>query len=156
MKKLHRNVAIGGVIVVILGLFVWGRMIDPARTLIGLWKENGVECLSQGHQNLAQHIHQDLEIFVDDVPESVPADVGILPTCMAELHTHDVSGKIHVESVEAGKTFTLEQFLKMSGRSFDREGYTADLYANGVLSISGGKLVLEDTQKIVINYRKQP
>jgi len=57
---------------------------------------DGVEC-SIGEQN-AFHIHAHLDIFVDGEPFDVPADIGITNSCTYWLHTHDLTGIIHIES----------------------------------------------------------
>ena len=54
-----------------------------------------------GQEQLAYHIHQHLDIYDDGRPVSVPALIGIHPTgstFFADLHTHDATGIIHVES----------------------------------------------------------
>src|SRR5438128_6007894 len=52
------------------------------------------------------HVHTHLSIFLDGVALAVPADVGIVgrsPTqCFYPVHTHDRSGKIHIEAAAPG------------------------------------------------------
>ncbi|WP_152999448.1 hypothetical protein [Curtobacterium citreum] len=61
---------------------------------------------------LAEHVHTHLTILDGDVPVTVPANVGHSDRerFAAELHTHDTSGILHVESPER-RTFTLGQFF---------------------------------------------
>lgn len=66
------------------------------------------------------HVHSHLSIFLDDVALSIPEDIGILtlsPTqkCIYTLHTHDHSGKLHVEAPAPGD-FTLGQFFAIWGQ----------------------------------------
>ncbi len=57
------------------------------------------------------HIHQHLDIFVNGKKEPVPADIGIYANqFLTELHTHDASGVIHVES-PTKRSFDLAQFF---------------------------------------------
>jgi hypothetical protein len=61
------------------------------------------------------HIHQHLDIFVNGKRQPVPATVGIFDgQFLTELHTHDASGIIHVESPVA-KRFDLGQFFGVWG-----------------------------------------
>ncbi len=62
-------------------------------------------------EGTALHIHQHLDVFVDGKPVTVPAEIGIFGTqFITEVHTHDTSGIIHVESPTI-KTFSLGQFF---------------------------------------------
>lgn len=77
---------------------------------------DGVEC---GSPVDTYHVHSHLSIFVDGQARAVPANVGLIDTpvldCHYEIHTHDRSGKIHVE---AGAPFeaTLGQFFAIWGQ----------------------------------------
>ena len=63
-------------------------------------------------EKLAEHIHAHLTITDDDVPVTVPAHIGLSDgrKFAAQLHTHDTSGIVHVES-PTRDTFTLGQFF---------------------------------------------
>ena len=58
------------------------------------------------------HIHQHLDLFVDGRKVTVPANVGIDPSgaFISDLHTHDTTGIVHVES-PTEQQFTLGQFF---------------------------------------------
>jgi len=58
------------------------------------------------------HIHQHLDLFVEGRKVTVPANVGIDPSgaFISDLHTHDTTGIIHVES-PTEQQFTLGQFF---------------------------------------------
>ena len=90
-------------------------------------KELGLECL-EDHLNLEYHIHSYLRILVDGVNEPIPANVGITDICMAEVHTHDATGKIHVETVTGEKLISVETFLKLWGKPLRRPGYILTVY----------------------------
>jgi hypothetical protein len=61
------------------------------------------------------HIHQHLDIFVNGKPMPVPANIGIYDgEFLTELHTHDPSGIMHLESPVA-EHFTLGQFFGVWG-----------------------------------------
>ena len=63
-------------------------------------------------EKFATHVHARVEIFIDGEPASVPAGIGIDPAgrWISPLHTHDASGKVHVESPEVRAELTLGQF----------------------------------------------
>ena len=69
----------------------------------------GVECLL----NENYHLHSHLTILIDGVTTRVPQQIG-LTGCAYELHTHDYSGTLHVETSTA-KKFTLGQFFAVWG-----------------------------------------
>jgi hypothetical protein len=68
----------------------------------------GLELLAE--EQLAVHYHPHLEVVVDGEPVAVPANLGITATGISELHTHDDSGTIHIESA-TDKPFTLGQLM---------------------------------------------
>lgn len=59
------------------------------------------------HSGLARHDHSNLNIYINGVENSIPSSIGInTETCNQEggnmhaVHTHDATGKLHVESNE--------------------------------------------------------
>ena len=86
------------------------------------------------------HIHQHLDIFVNGKKEPVPASIGVYDgQFLTELHTHDASGIMHVES-PTKRTFDLAQFFGVWGVRLTPScvgGYCKELtpwrlYVNGV------------------------
>lgn len=69
-------------------------------------------------QRLAEHVHTHLTITDGDTPVVVPGDVGHSASerFAAQLHTHDTSGILHVES-PTRERFTLGQFFDEWGVS---------------------------------------
>jgi hypothetical protein len=69
------------------------------------------------------HIHQHLDVYIEGKHLIVPAGIGIGETFISPLHTHDVSGVMHVES-DRPRTFTLGEFFGVWGvpLSSDRIG----------------------------------
>ena len=69
--------------------------------------------------NSSYHVHPRLAIVVDGKPVTVPPNVGIDPAQdpmqMADLHTHDTSGTIHIEGMPAAR---LGQFFAVWGVPF--------------------------------------
>jgi hypothetical protein len=122
----------------------------------------GLNALSQ--EQLAFHIHQHLDIFVDGkkVPGGVPFGIGINDdSYITELHTHTPDGIIHVESARK-LDFTLGQFFAEWGVFLNRGcvgAYCNGLkwYVNGVRQRGNPqRLVLKDHQEIVLVVGKPP
>ncbi|MBI2013698.1 MAG: hypothetical protein HYS87_02650 [Candidatus Colwellbacteria bacterium] len=154
MKK-YKNLIIGiAVVAVIGGLFVWPIINDETRGMAALWNDADVNCISGHGAPLQQHIHQLLLITVDGVEETINENFGIVRSCMGELHVHGAEpNKIHLESLEKNKEFTLEQFFVVYGTAIEREGYTLEAFINGE-PYEGviAELTLEDQQSIELEY----
>jgi hypothetical protein len=105
------------------------------------------------------HIHQHLDLFVNGKHEPVPAGIGIYGgQFLTELHTHDASGLMHVESPVA-KNFTLGQFFGVWGVRLNADcigGYCQEVtpwtvYVDGQpYSGDPAKLVLKPHQEIAM------
>ena len=75
-----------------------------------------VSCDSGGH-DAAYHLHSQLAVYLPDgTSAEVPADIGVGNSCMYWLHTHDATGKLHVEA-PAATAATLADFLEIWRRS---------------------------------------
>ncbi len=88
------------------------------------------------------HVHTHLSIFLDGVAQAIPKDIGLvdedLPTfCAYPIHTHDHSGKIHVEAAAPG-LFTLGQFFTIWGQP---------LGADNVAGLTGKPIVIYITDQ---------
>ncbi|WP_106396959.1 hypothetical protein [Actinocorallia populi] len=87
----------------------WALPADPVRVA----KDLGLE-VKAGMEGDAKHEHAHLSLFINGQQQPVPANLGIDPTNnIAELHTHDARGVLHVESYSADKVFTLDQVFKI-------------------------------------------
>ena len=143
------------IVVVLAGLFILPRITGDRGSVVGGWKDTGIGCLLQGHTRLTQHIHPALAITVDGTPEATLANIGIIPTCMSELHTHDGSGVIHAESADAKKTFTLGQFFEVWGEPLLREGYILSASVDGEVVTDPASIVLRDGELIALEYTRK-
>jgi hypothetical protein len=80
-----------------------------------------VEGLSCGATVTTYHVHAHLSIFLDGRALAIPANIGIIAAtatqaaCTYFVHTHDRSGKVHLEG-PAPATFTLGQFSAIWGQ----------------------------------------
>jgi hypothetical protein len=84
----------------------------PAWPSTGTRVVDGLGCATSE----AYHIHSMLSIYQDGVRLAVPEGIGI-SSCHYDLHTHDTTGVIHVET-PVPKTFTLKQFFSLWGQPF--------------------------------------
>ena len=109
---------------------------------------------------LSMHIHPELEIYVNNEHVTIPANIGIDPTCMKAIHTHDDTGKIHLEYPEQ-YDFKLGDFFTVWGKSFNKnqlldktvdDTHTLTMTVDGQPSTEFENLIMKDGQKIVIRY----
>jgi hypothetical protein len=111
------------------------------------------------------HIHQHLDIFVNGKKETVPALIGIYGNqFLTELHTHDTSGVMHVESPKK-RQFSLGEFFGVWGVRLTKDcigGYCRPktpwkLYINGApYSGDPSKVVLIKHQEFAFVIGKPP
>jgi hypothetical protein len=99
---------------------------------------DNIDCNSK--EQFTYHVHAHLSLYINGSPVTVPAYIGIDNNnqCFYWLHTHDVSGIIHIEAPQQG-TYTLGTFFRLWDQRFSQLGYpqqlnqTADwkVYVNG-------------------------
>jgi len=101
----------------------------------------------------AVHIHQHLDIYVNGTKVTVPAQVGIGSAggFISDLHTHDASGIMHVESPTV-TSFSLGQFFAVWGVRLDAKciGGLCASGAKGLRAWVDGKPVSADPTRIVL------
>ncbi len=109
------------------------------------------------------HIHPELTIVINGEKEVLPPDIGLTPTCMNAIHTHDSSGIIHVES-PVQKDFTLGDFFAVWQKDFSKDGIldeTVDASTQIIVTVNGEVVdtyentMFRDKDKIVIEYKKK-
>jgi len=114
-------------------------------------KAIGLDALPR--EALALHIHQRMAILVNGKFVDVPAGIGIDANgkFITELHTHDNSGIIHVES-PVHRPFTLGEFFAVWGLRFSSRclgGYCTD-GKKRVWVWTDGRRVRTDPRRIVL------
>ncbi len=80
---------------------------------------SGIDCLENMPDDY--HVHPHLTIYLNGEALAIPQNIGIEsgpPRCFYTIHTHDHSGKIHIESTGPG-TFTLGQFFAIWGETLN-------------------------------------
>ena len=150
----NSSLIIGGIVVLALdlGLFVASGVAEPAPTY---WPDTEIAYIA-GHTNLALHIHPNLKTYIDGKEVAVPGNIGISGTCMAEMHTHDGTGVIHIESIEAGRTFTVADFFTILAEPLEKEAYTLSSSVNGDTGVDLGTYELKDHDVVILSYGKNP
>jgi len=61
------------------------------------------------------HVHSHLAIIKDGASLALPMNIGLPGSCNYEMHTHDQTGIIHIETPNV-KTYTLGQFFDIWGQ----------------------------------------
>lgn len=109
------------------------------------------------------HIHPELEIFVNNDKITIPTNIGIAKGCIKHIHTHDETGKIHVEAL-VKKNYTLSDFFAVFGKDFsstklldkvldDKSGITVTV--NGLKVETYENTILKDKDQIIIEYKSK-
>ncbi len=106
------------------------------------------------------HIHPNVQIMVNGKQQVIPANLGIGATCMTSIHTHDTTGKIHIESPEK-RDFTLGDFFAVWKQNFSSTqllSNTTDATHSIKVTLNGKEVstyentVMNDGDNIVISY----
>ena len=115
------------------------------------------DCLD--HNGLARHDHATLQIFINGEQESVPGNVGIMTDIcnkegeeMHAVHTHDSSGRLHIESNE-DIDIPIGVFFDIWGHHFDETGifdYRVNSTHELIMTV-GGQVINEYDDYLLIN-----
>jgi hypothetical protein len=116
-----------------------------------------------GQEGTVVHIHQHLDVWVNGKKAAVPADVGIDTTggFLTELHTHDTSGVLHVESATQ-RNYVLGQFFGEWGVKLTKSclgSFCGHLHwwVNGKKMVGNpAQLILKSHQEITLAVGKPP
>jgi len=99
----------------------------------------GLEC--QTNLSEVYHVHTHVSIILDGTALAFPNNVGRVSqtpnACFYPIHTHDMSGKIHVEAPAPG-TFTLGQLFAIWGQP---------LQTDNVAGLTGKPIVVYSTDQ---------
>lgn len=82
----------------------------------------GIECLTTMPE--AYHVHAHVTIYLDGEAQAIPSNIGVVDQqpsrCFYGIHTHDRSGKVHLEFAAPG-TYTLGQFFEVWGQPLETD-----------------------------------
>jgi hypothetical protein len=106
----------------------------------------------------AVHIHQHLDLYVAGKKVTVPAQIGIASSgaFLSDLHTHDATGIMHVESPTI-RSFSLGQFFAVWGVRLDAK-CIGSLCASGDKALHAwvdGAPVAGDPTRIVLDEHQE-
>lgn len=155
MRKFFKILLIWLVPVLILGGFI-GFLIKtaPSSSLTGDLNS----CIQ--HTGVGMHTHSNLTILLNGQKQEIPANAGISATCMRPIHTHDDTGKIHMEFKQV-RDVKLGEFFEVWGKSFSSKGIfdhqnagtkRVKLFVNGTESLEFENYIMKDEDKIEIRY----
>ena len=90
---------------------------------------DGITC--KPNMTTLYHVHAHLAVIYNGHWLQLPENIGIRPTCYYEMHTHDLTGVIHIESPSV-KNYTLGKLFDIWGEtltSTDVAGATGNVVA---------------------------
>jgi hypothetical protein len=116
-----------------------------------------------GAEGTVIHIHEHLDVYVNGKKVAVPALIGIDSAAgfLTELHSHDASGIVHVES-PTKRSFVLGQFfgewgVKLTSNCLGTYCGSLKWWVNGKrMTGNPARLILKPHQEIVIATGKAP
>jgi hypothetical protein len=117
LKLPKKLITIVGVVATIVGIGIYAAM-TPHALFQAVRAIDGIQCNSM--EQSAFHVHSHLDIIINGVYFLVPSQVGIPGNCFYWLHTHDESGKIHIEAPML-TDFTLGQFFDIWNKKLSND-----------------------------------
>lgn len=161
MKKIGYGIL---VVIVIVGLIVWGKMAAGKKNEALLNMSSRELALHMTTDMATEyHIHPELVILMNGTEVPIPKNLGVTATGMTSIHTHDDVPIIHVEA-PVKKDFILGDFFALWGKEFSITKLlddTVDDKSEIVVTVNGQKVdtyentVLQDKDKITISYQKK-
>lgn len=155
-------------LIVILFLFIYSHSffikassIEKAKILTSC----PVKISQGGHKDTKDlHYHAWLKILQDSKAITIPANLGIAGDCIRPIHTHDISGRIHIDYPKK-VTFTLGDFFDVLGQIYNdtqignlktADGYKLQLFVNGrEVKTRFRDIILKDEQEIKVVITSQ-
>lgn len=124
---------------------------NPGKDSLKYVEAAGIDVLAT--EAFEYHVHAYLTVYWNGAQVPVPANLGISPEniWISVLHTHDQSGKVHVEA-PAKMQLTLNQFFTTWNVSLGG----ATVYEDGKPVADGKNLVFRDAQTIAVVYGPAP
>jgi hypothetical protein len=108
---------------------------------------DGLSCygpLNQSRLDFIYHAHSHLAIYKDGVRQAIPQLIGVVgddnvlsTTCFYPLHTHDMTGTLHIEPLNFDRQ-TLGQFFNIWGQPLTRTNVAGQLNTPVVIYIRDG------------------
>ena len=111
--------------------------------------------------NYPIHWHPQLTIIIDDIQQSIPANIGLEAGPHKPVHTHETNGTIHIENNYPSKNnMRLGYFFEVWDKEFSSEcifDYCTDkgtltMTVNGEDNLLFDNYIMADGDVIVIEY----
>ena len=141
-----------GMALILIGANVW-ESTQPVE------EDNRIlEVCLQEHTQDITHYHTTLSIIIRGEDRAIPAETGVIPGCMRGIHTHDDTGKLHIETPEMMEA-RLEHFFQIWEQPFTStqlldvsvgDGESISLTVNGEPVDNPRNHVLADGQELVL------
>lgn len=159
-KIIKYSIAVAVIVAIILLIYFF--IIKPIKNLDN-GEEDVIDLINvnlKEHKNLALHIHPTLQIEIEGEQIQMPANIGISTSGMRVMHTHDGTGKIHIESPYPYQ-FHLKDWFTIWGRNFNStcilescvdESHILKVYVNDIENNLYGDIPLRDGDIIRIVY----
>ena len=149
----------GSILVVLLGISVIKPdLIEGEPTPYVL-----EHCINGHTAALESHYHPILSIIIDGEKVAIPEETGVEPDCMRMIHTHDETGKLHVEKEDASLNVTIGDFFSVWGETFN-ENQILDakvdatheivMTVDGVINTEYQNYIPLDGEQIIIEYKE--
>jgi hypothetical protein len=117
LKLPKKLISVVGIVATIVGIGIYAAM-TPHALFPAVRAIDGIQCNSM--EQSAFHVHSHLDIIINGVYFLVPSQTGIPGNCFYWLHTHDESGKIHIEAPML-TDFTLGQFFDIWNKKLSND-----------------------------------
>lgn len=155
-RKPDRSKVIGfslivGILFIVLSLLLWKSFQDSKAPF-------EKQCVRHGPKGV--HTHPTLKILIDGMEQEIPKNIGVKSFfCMRPLHTHDKSGRLHIES-KIVRNFTIRDFFTIWNKRFTKSCIFEYCINNGTLKMSvNGKenlefenFIMHDGDNILVEY----
>lgn len=119
---------------------------------VAAWGNTTIPCIQEDHEE--EYTYQatvTLRVVSDDTLEMVPSNIGVTAGCTAEIHTHDASGIVHIESLQ-DRGYTLGDFFAVWGKPLSRDQYSVTVSVDGGLPPKNPNIDLVNGQTVVVTY----
>ena len=101
-------------------------------------------CIRQ-EGGLLYHWHTDLSISSGAGSIEIRSGIGIATFCLEPLHTHDATGRIHIES-DTAHLYSIGDFFRVWGKSF---GSPTAMHVNGTAVTPSPDVILYDLPETI-------
>ena len=112
-KKFLTRILVGALGATALALVIWYLATLPPVS------ERDVLSMCVQHGRISMHIHPQIAIFINGKSELIPSNIGISPSCMRPIHTHDETGVVHLE-FPGYREVKLGEFFRVWDKPFNQ------------------------------------